>query len=433
MTTWRDVTLGEIAAPDPHALATGPFGSAISSRHFVEAGVPVIRGSNLSLDVGNRLADTQLAFLSQEKALSFKRSIARRGDLVFTCWGTIGQVGLVDDRAAFDEYVVSNKQMKLTPDRDQVDSLYLYYLLSSPAMVEAVQQQAIGAAVPGFNLGQLRQIRIRLPDLAFQRNAASVLGRFDDLIENSRRRIQLLEEMVKAIYREWFVSFGYPGSEGVEVIHSSVGAMPATWGITRLSEHVRLRRDNVRPDSSPSESFFHYSIPAFDDRRLPVCEPGDAIRSGKYLLDGECVLLSKLNPRFPRVWRVTPPETGPRAVCSTEFLVLDCGLDWPVPFVYAVLTSPEFGSRLSELAGGTSTSHQRAKPADVMALALPEPPRALVQRFAEVAGPMLSVADNLVLQIDQLSQLRDLLLPKLVSGQIDVSGLALDAALEATG
>src|SRR6476620_11001183 len=119
MSEWREVNLGELAAHAPNALATGPFGSAISAKHFVDNGVPVIRGSNLSLDIGVRLRDEALAFLKPEKATSFGRSIARRGDLIFTCWGTIGQVGLVDDRAAFDQYVVSNKQMKLTPDPSQ--------------------------------------------------------------------------------------------------------------------------------------------------------------------------------------------------------------------------------------------------------------------------------------------------------------------------
>ena len=88
--------------------------------------MPVIRGSNLSQDVGIRLLDDGLVFLTEEKAKEFKRSMAQRGDLVFTCWGTIDQVGLIDDRARFREYVISNKQMKLTPDPRKADTLFLY-------------------------------------------------------------------------------------------------------------------------------------------------------------------------------------------------------------------------------------------------------------------------------------------------------------------
>jgi type I restriction enzyme, S subunit len=152
MSEWRRATIAEVASQEAHALATRPFGSAISAKNFVEKGVPVIRGSNLSLDVGVRLNGDGLAFLTEAKAAEFKRSLARRGDLVFTCWGTVGQIGLIDGRAKYDEYVVSNNKMKLTPDPAKADSTFLYYLLSSPDLVRSVTGQAIGAAVPGFNL-----------------------------------------------------------------------------------------------------------------------------------------------------------------------------------------------------------------------------------------------------------------------------------------
>src|SRR5438094_10594385 len=106
--SWARVTVAEIAAPSPNALSTGPFGSSIGARFFQPFGVPVIRGSNLSADVGKRLIDDDLVFLATEKANEFSRSIARRGDLVFTCWGTIGQVGLIDRRAKYEAYVLSN-------------------------------------------------------------------------------------------------------------------------------------------------------------------------------------------------------------------------------------------------------------------------------------------------------------------------------------
>src|SRR5258706_10341707 len=109
---WREVQIEEIKAQSDYALATGPFGSSIGSRFFQDQGIPVLRGSNLSANVADRLIDDGIVFLSPEKAREFSRSIVRDGDLIFTCWGTINQVGLVDRRAAYHEYVISNKQMK---------------------------------------------------------------------------------------------------------------------------------------------------------------------------------------------------------------------------------------------------------------------------------------------------------------------------------
>src|SRR5438132_2763568 len=155
---WVEVSVDEIRGTGANALATGPFGSSISSRFFQSYGVPVIRGNNLSEDVGVRLTHDDLVFLSEEKAAEFVRSIVGRGDLIFTCWGTIGQVGLIDEHSPYERYVISNKQMKLTPDPKRTDSLYLYYLFSGPEISNRIRSWAIGSSVPGFNLGQLRAL-----------------------------------------------------------------------------------------------------------------------------------------------------------------------------------------------------------------------------------------------------------------------------------
>ena len=204
---WPTVTVEAIKAPVDNALATGPFGSSIGSRFFRDAGVPVIRGSNLSDAVGVRLNHEGLVFLDPDKARQFSRSVVKRGDLVFTCWGTIGQVGLIDERCPYEEYVVSNKQMKLTPDPRRADSLFLYYLFSGPEMSGRIRNQAIGSSVPGFNLTQLRSLELHLPPLHEQKAIASILGSLDDKIELNRRMNETLEAMARAIFKSWFVDF----------------------------------------------------------------------------------------------------------------------------------------------------------------------------------------------------------------------------------
>ncbi len=204
---WTRYTVDDLKSSAPNALATGPFGSAISSRHFTEHGIPVIRGSNLSQDVGTRLNDDGLVFVSERKAREFSRSLVKPGDLVLTCWGTIGQVGLIDDRSLFQEYVISNKQMKLTPDTRKTDGLFLYYLFSSPSVRNEILNQGIGSSVPGFNLGQLRAMTLTLPPLPEQHTIAHILGTLDDKIELNRRMNETLEEMARALFKSWFIDF----------------------------------------------------------------------------------------------------------------------------------------------------------------------------------------------------------------------------------
>lgn len=204
---WRKGTVDDVKSSSPNALATGPFGSAISSRFFVNSGIPVIRGSNLSQDVGTRLIDDGLVFLKEDKAREFSRSIARHDDLIFTCWGTIDQVGLIDTRSRYSKYVISNKQMKLTPDPNKADSLFLYYYFSTSATRSMILSQGIGSSVPGFNLGQLRSTPLHLPPLSEQKAIAAILGALDDKIELNRQMNETLETMARALFKSWFVDF----------------------------------------------------------------------------------------------------------------------------------------------------------------------------------------------------------------------------------
>ena len=242
---WTRYTVDQLKAPAPNALATGPFGSAISSRHFIKEGIPVIRGSNLSKDVGTRLNDDGLAFVSERKAKEFSRSLAKTGDLIFTCWGTIDQVGLIDDRSQFQEYVVSNKQMKLTPNPRTTCSLFLYYLFSSPLMRDQILIQGIGSSVPGFNLGQLRSMTLNIPPLPEQRAIAHILGTLDGKIELNRRMNQTLEEMARALFKSWFVDF--------DPVHAKAAlkqrdATPSQGGNDWSVERARAYLDRMNPN-----------------------------------------------------------------------------------------------------------------------------------------------------------------------------------------
>jgi len=144
--------------------------------------VPVIRGSNLSNDGRTPLVENDYAFVSPEKADELDRASARKGDLIFTCWGTVNQVGLIDKNAAYDRYIVSNKQMKLTPDPRKANSRFLFYLFSSFDLQRRMRDLNIGSSVPGFNLGQLKSLRFQVPPLAEQNAIAGVLEDVDNLI-----------------------------------------------------------------------------------------------------------------------------------------------------------------------------------------------------------------------------------------------------------
>ncbi len=316
-------------------------------------------------------------------------------------------------------------------DPRRLDLRFTYHLLNAPSVRQQIQATATGSKVRHTAPDRLESIIAPIPNIECQRRIGRALDNCDDLIENNRRRIEILEEMARLLYREWFVHFRFPGHSSIDLIDSDLGPIPKGWGQTCLADEIELARVNVRPFEHPDEGFDHYSIPAFDDRRLPSLELGAEIKSNKYLVSGECVMVSKLNPRFPRVWRVDRSCLDRRAVASTEFLVLTDPRRWTLAFVYGLVTSSDFANRLASTAGGTSTSHQRVKPADVMNMIEVSPPAEVVKTYSAQVQPILKLADNLLQQNEVLRESRDLLLPRLVSGELDVS--ELDLALEAVG
>lgn len=418
---WETLRAEDIRSPEPSSCVAGPFGSNISSKYFVDEGIPVIRGGNLTDDL-RPFVPSGFVFVSEERAQSYKPQHVRAGDLVFTCWGTVGQVGRIPEDGPYLEYIISNKQLKLRPDPTRTDSHFLYYYFANPRMVEHIRGRAVGSAVPGINLGILKHLPVVLPPLATQRKIAAVLSTFDDVVDNNNRRVKLLEEVAERIYREWFVDFQYPGHEAVRLRDSELGPIPIDWQVRSLSSVVRHSTVTVSPGRFPDEAFEHFSIPAYDDECSALIERGRAILSNKFLIDDECVLYSKLNPRISRVWWANPGVNA-RALASTELLPLYPSGGWGRALLYATLRASTFADRVVGMAGGTSTSHQRVRPGDLLALPILDAPSSLRDEYDRYAEPMFRLSALLRVQSNLAKRARDLLLPRLLSGEIDVEDL----------
>jgi type I restriction enzyme, S subunit len=297
------------------------------------------------------------------------------------------------------------------------DPRYLSYLLRTVSV-----DGSTASAVPGVNRNHLHILPVRVPDVRSQRRIAAVLHAFDELIEINARRIELIEALVRSLYHEWFVRFRFPGREELAVARSTPGGAPEGWVSRRVGDIARLSRRSVNPMKQPSALFEHFSIPAFDAQQLPFFEPGGSIQSSKFSLDGDRVLLSKLNPRIPRVW-FAAPETN-SAIASSEFLPWD-GTEVSNAWLWAMFSGGGFRNWLVATAGGTSTSHQRVKPDDVLSHRVSIAGSGLLRRFDSIAEPSLQEVIGLRQQNRCLATTRDFLLPRIVSGRTDISDIDL--------
>ena len=306
------------------------------------------------------------------------------------------------------------------------DSIYVFYLALSRIIRDSAEMSMTGATGrQRAILSSVEGIRVPAFSLSTQRKIAAVLSVYDDLIENNTRRIKILEDMAATIYREWFVEFRFPGHENVPMVESELGLIPQGWAVAKISDIADLSRKGITPTKFPQEIFAHFSIPAFDSGCMPSFDNGDTIRSNKYLVTGNCILVSKLNPHIPRVWF---PFLGTphRAIASTEFLILKPKPPVDCVYLFNLCQSTEFSGKFAVRALGTSHSHQRVSPSDFLGLSVLIPNESLLNSFHEKVSPMLNYCNILRLKNVNLRQTRDLLLPKLISGELDVSEIDIE-------
>jgi len=291
------------------------------------------------------------------------------------------------------------------------------------------------AAVPGLNRNDLHTAQVILPPSAEQRAIAHILGTLDDKIELNRRMNETLEAMARALFKSWFVDFdpvhakaegrdpGLPqplaGLFPARLVDSQLGEIPEGWEVGCFGDVVEQLRDNENPLASPEVTFRHFSIPAFDDGQWPKQELGESIKSQKSRVLPGAVLLSKLNPEIERVWLVDVQPTD-RAVCSTEFLVLQPRQPHGRSYAYCLARSPVFRQEIEGLVTGTSKSHQRAQVDAILGLTVVKPADLLVQHFERAAEPQLKRTLACRRESRILAALRDALLPGLISGELRV-------------
>ncbi len=276
-----------------------------------------------------------------------------------------------------------------------LDSRFLFYALQSEEVQSELQGRATGTTVSGIRQSELVRVHIPAPSYPQQIAIAAVLGALDDKIAVNERIEKVSEQVAVAV-------IGLGGHRQTCPLASIV-----TWV-----------KEQVLPENIHSVEVEHFSIPAFDSDRLPELTTPVSIKSAKFRVPSDAVLVSKLNPVTPRVWRVKRSSTLP-GLASTEFMVLVPIAELSTADLWAVCSQSDFSERLAGMVTGTSNSHQRVKPVDLLASDVVDP-CSLSDGIRNQIRFLLDCANEARWESRALGELRNLLLPKLMSGEISV-------------
>ena len=422
--TWTTSTLGDLATQAGGEIRTGPFGTQLHKSDYVDdpAATPVVMPKDMA---DGKIDPSSVARVDDEVVERLATHILRAGDIVLGRRGDIGRRAWTSH--AEEGWLCGTGSMRIALNgSEQIRPRYLFYFLGLDQTIGWLQGHAVGATMSNLSAGVVQQLPVRYPPLVLQDAIVEVLDSLDTLIANNRRRIEILEEMARLLYREWFMHFRFPGHEDVELVDSVLGPIPDGWWVGGFSRLVSEISETIAPediaDGTPVVGLEH--LPR---RSTTLCEWGESagnVGSRRRLFAEGDILFGKIRPYFHKV--VNAPVSG---CSSTDAIVFRSREELFQCRALAIASSDEFVGVATATSNGTKMPRANAK--ILLSHGIPHPTGDIERAFSEAVGPMNALRSVLAAQNRALREARDLLLPRLVSGELDVSELDLD--LEAVG
>jgi len=414
MSEWKRYKLGE--------LLRVKHGWAFKGEFFSDTGVQsILTPGNFYESGGFKANPSKDRFYSGDYP---KEYLCSKGDLVVAMTeqaaGLLGSTAIVPE----DNRYLHNQRIGLISCNESLNKYFAYYLFMTQSVRQQISRSASGTKVKHTSPEKIYDVQVDIPKIQTQKNIAFFLSSLDKKIQINNQINQELEAMAKTLYDYWFVQFDFPDQNG-KPYKSSGGKMvyhpelkreiPEGWGVEKLSSLLEIGRETINPMKTPKEEFKYYSIPEYDVSGSFSYELGETIRSNKFIVEKSDLLVSKLNPWFNRV--VYNLEEN--AISSTEFIVWKTFNRFEKNFLYQVATSEEFIEYCTRFATGTSNSHKRVSPDIMVGFQIPFE-KTYIQKFGEITDSIRTQVLQNNVQNQELTQLRDWLLPMLMNGQVKV-------------
>ncbi len=339
-----------------------------------------------------------------------QRGLPQKLDVLITTEAPLGELAILRDS---EKVALAQRIILLRARSGKVDPLFLFYALQSDFGQSELKARASGTTVSGIKQSELRQVRIPIFSLPVQKRIADILSAYDDLIENNQRRIRILEEMARSLYRAGFVHFRVPGHDKVKMVSSSLGPIPQGWEVKKLGNLISYNRFATKPGPHLDDRRY-VPIDCLPSKNLALLEakPIEEAQSSLQLFEKGDILFGAMRPYFHKV--VVAPFAG--VTRTTCFVLKPTRPEW-----HAFATMTAF--RESTVAYANAHSQGATIPYAVWEGSLADmplviPPDALLRRFEKAVEPMLTRISLSFFVLTNLRRTRDLLLPRLLSGAV---------------
>ena len=407
---WRKLPIREVY----NGLYDGPHATPSTASEG-----PIFLGiKNITEDGMLDLSD--IRHISDEEYPEWTRRVTPRpGDIVFTYEATLHRYAIIPEGF---RGCLGRRVALIRPNTEKVDAQFLLYYFFGKEWHDTVKKHTLhGSTVDRIPLSDFPEFQISLPPLLTQRKIAAVLSAYDDLIENNTRRIAILEEMAQAIYREWFVHFRFPGHEDVDFVETELGEVPAGWEVVPFTEIADVLSGGT-PRTKVDE-YWNGDIPFFSPKDISGASSFYVISTDRQITQlGVENCSSDLYPKDTVF--ITARGTVGKTVLPAVPMAMNQSC-------YALRGRDEINERFVFLSIRTYVEELQQKAHGAVfdtiimdtfrQLKTTRPPLPLIHRFTDTVDPLFDQILNLLQKNENLRRTRDLLLPRLVSGALDIS------------
>ena len=321
------------------------------------------------------------------------RAIPQENDLIFAREATAGNVALIQKG---EKVCLGQRTVLIRPNQEIVNPAFLTYFLLAPKQQYNLLSTANGATVAHVNLPTIRNLKIDLPELSTQHRIAAILSRYDSLIENYQKQIKLLEEAAQRLYKEWFVDLHFPGHENTKIVNG----VPEGWTPSKLGQLAEFKRGKTITKKDAVEG----TIPVVAGGLEPAYYCNRSNTAERVItVSGSGANAGFTKMYFERVW-------------ASDCSFVDASTTPFLHFVYCYLKDNK--TTIDNMQKGAAQPHVYAK--DINSLEISIPVESILKSFEKNVSKYFDTISSLQSQIRLLTEARDRLLPKLMSGEIDL-------------